>query len=24
VAGLIAQERPVEQVTRNVLMGVWG
>ena len=24
VAGLIARERPVEQVTRNVLMGVWG
>ncbi len=24
VAGLIARERPVEQVTRNVLMGAWG
>ena len=24
VAGLIAQERPVEQVTRTVLTGVWG
>jgi hypothetical protein len=24
VAGLIAHERPVEQVTRNILTGVWG
>jgi len=24
VAGLIARERPVEQVTRNVLVGAWG
>ena len=24
VAGLIAQERPVEQVTRNILSGPWG
>lgn len=24
VAGLIARERPVEQVTRNILTGVWG
>jgi hypothetical protein len=23
VAGLIARERPVEQVTRNLLLGVW-
>jgi hypothetical protein len=24
VAGLIARERPVEQVTRNILTGEWG
>jgi len=23
VAGLIARERPVEQVTRNILLGDW-
>jgi len=24
VAGLIARERPVEVVTRNILLGSWG